>query len=169
MKEAKFEVESRLDKYNFDTKLTNRLLDSLVVQKGKSGLGFTRVAPPLNHNYSCIPNSCDNALFDVATPLTVNPPIFENCNSVSNDCNDIASTSASVNIVNDTVYEDLNENGCLDHDNFCEIETVNISHEFPFTIIKNENISSNNHIRTIEPRELNEKASKSQKGKMVNF
>ena len=28
MKEAKFEVESRLDKYNFDTKLTNKLLDS---------------------------------------------------------------------------------------------------------------------------------------------
>ena len=45
MKEAKFEVECRLDKYNFDTKFTNKFLDSLVVQKGKSGLGFTRVEP----------------------------------------------------------------------------------------------------------------------------
>ncbi len=27
-------LESRLDKYNFDTKLTNKLIDSLVVQKG---------------------------------------------------------------------------------------------------------------------------------------
>ena len=76
MKGAKFEVKSRLDRYNFDTKLTNKLLDNLVVQKGKSGLGFTRVEPPLNHDYLCNPTSCDDALFDIATPLTVNPSSF---------------------------------------------------------------------------------------------
>ena len=58
MKEAKFKVESRLNKYNFDTKLTNKKLDSLVVQKGKSVLGFTKVELPINHNYSCNPVSC---------------------------------------------------------------------------------------------------------------
>ena len=168
MKEAKFEVESRLDKYNFDTKLTNRLLDSLVVQKGKSGLGFTRVAPPLNHNYSCIPNSCDNALFDVATPLTVNPPIFENCNSAFNDCNDIASTSESVNVLHNS-SDNLIVNDCVNSDNVCKIETVDISHEMPSTIIKNENILTKNHIQSIEPKFSNYKDSRNQKIKMVHF
>ena len=140
MKDAKFEVECRLDKYNFDTKLTNKLLDSLVVQKGKSGLSFTRVEPPLNHNYSCNPTSSDDALFDVTAPLTVNPPSFTLNDSNSNACNDTISISTFVNNVHDSSSEDLNENSCLNHDNVCEIETIDISHEMPFSIIKNENI-----------------------------
>ncbi len=130
MKEAKFEVESRLDKYNFDTKLTNKLLDSLVVQKGKSGLGFTRVAPPLNHNYSCIPNFCDDALFEISTLLTVNPS-FDNCDSVSNVCNDNISSSDLL-----VSSDNLTVSGCVDYDNPCEIETIDISHEMPFTLTK---------------------------------
>ena len=74
-----------------------------------------------------------------------------------------------MNNVHDSSFDDANVNVSIDLDNACEIETVDISHESPFTIIKNENIPSNNDIRTCVSRELNEKASKSQKGKMVNF
>ena len=89
--------------------------------------------------------------------------------SNSNACNDTVSISTSVNNVHNSSSDDVNVNDCFDLDNVCEIKTVDISHESPFTIIKNENIPSNNHIRTCVSRDLNEKASKSQKGKMVNF
>ncbi len=110
------------------------MLDSLVIQKGKSGLGFTRVALPLNHNYSCISNSCDDAIFEIATPLTINPSF--DCDSISNFCNDNISSFASMNDLS-VSSDNLTVNGCVDYDNLCEIETVNISHEIPFTITKN--------------------------------
>ncbi len=112
MKEAKFEVETRLEKYNFDTKLTNKLLDSLVVQKGKSGLGFTRVEPPLNHNYSC--NLIDSCVddFTFSTSLFVNPPIVDVCDDNS---------SLIIENVDDNVLVDCvglnatcDDNSCLD-------------------------------------------------------
>ena len=63
----------------------------------------------------------------------------------------------------------LTVSGCDHYDNFCEIENVDISHEMPFTITKNENIPPKNHIMTIEPRVSNDMASNSKKGKMVKF
>ncbi len=64
---------------------------------------------------------------------------------------------------------DVSINSCVNSNNYRKIETVDISHEIPFTIIKNETIPSINHTRTKESRELSYKASNSQKGKMVKF
>ena len=160
MKEATFEVESRVDNYNFNTKLTNKLLDSLVIQKGKSGLGFTRVEPPLNHNYSCNPVSCDND-FIASTSLTVNPPSFTVNDSTSTACNENVSVS--------TTDVNVNVNDSINLDNVCETETVDISHEIPVSIIRNENITSTNHIKRFNTQHQNVKASKFTRGKMVNL
>ena len=131
-------------------------------KKGKSSLGLTKVALPLNHNYSCISNSCDDAHFEIATSLTVNPSF--DCDSVSNVCNDnISSSDLFVSSDNLTV------SGCVNYDNLYEIENDDISHEMPFTITKNENIPPTNHINTIESIVSNDKASNSNRGKMVKF
>ncbi len=143
------------------------MLDSLVVQKRKSGLGFTRVEPLLNHNCSCNPVSCDDAHFDVTTHLTVNPPFVDN-DSVSVDCNDNASIFTSIHELHDSSSNNLLVNDCVDSDNFCEIKSVNISHEVPFTILKHANIPIKNQINTNELSILNEqKLSVSSKNKPI--